>query len=95
MQLISKKTHMFVNPAKKDEVHTVKPSKGEVVSAPDWIRDDPYFAMVEKDGSVQEVVVKSPTPEPTDTKGSKGKAAAADKAAADDNAGLTDTKGSK
>jgi hypothetical protein len=54
IHLISTHALMFRNPENQDQVAHVRPS-ATPQAVPDWVKDDPYFAMCKKSKSIREV----------------------------------------
>lgn len=52
MLILSKKRYMF----RFDDLRFTTAGGGEIETAPDWIRKDPYFELVFKDGDILELV---------------------------------------
>ena len=52
MLILSKKRYMF----RLDDLRFTTKGGGEIETAPDWIRKDPYFELVFKDGDILELV---------------------------------------
>lgn len=59
----SKRTVIFRRdvPGAGEQTFRLDPTAvGEFTTAPDWVRDDPYFKLLESDGSVVEVAAVKP-----------------------------------